>query len=88
MLLPVPLQLLLLLKRHSAYFHYQLANFLLGGEYKEWVQNLQHEDLAWLVEYLDDVRNQIAFPHPSLSACHVGSRYTFSRRSCVPGIPK
>ena len=46
----------------SSEFHDQLCNVLYGREYKECVQNLQHEDSAWLIDYLDKVRRHTAFP--------------------------
>jgi hypothetical protein len=55
MSLPNPLQQLHDLDRASPQFHEQLSSFLRGEEYQNAVPNLQGEDLAWLVEYLDSV---------------------------------
>ena len=48
--------------RSSSEFHDQLCNVLYGREYKLCVQSLQHEDLVWLIDYLDKVRRHAAFP--------------------------
>ena len=53
--LPDPLQQLHNLDRASPHFYEQLSDFLRGDEYQNAVPNLQGEDLAWLVEYLDSV---------------------------------
>ena len=50
-----PLQQLHDLDRTSPQFYEQLTNFLRGKEYRNVFPNLQNEDLAWLVEYLDNV---------------------------------
>ena len=50
-----PLQQLHGLDRASPQFHQHLGDFLRGNEYRNTVSNLQGEDLAWLVEYLDSV---------------------------------
>lgn len=41
--------------RASPDFHDQLNNVLYGEEYKQHVQGLNAEDMAWLVDYLDKV---------------------------------
>ena len=53
--LPDPLQQLRDLDRTSPHFYGQLSDFLRGDEYQNAVPNLQGEDLAWIVEYLDSV---------------------------------
>ena len=47
------------LDRSSPQFHDQLSNLLRGEEYRSSL-NLQGDDLAWLVEYLDTVGLRIA----------------------------
>ena len=47
------------LDRASPQFYEQLGSFLRGEEYQNAAPNLQGEDLAWLVEYLDSVSLQI-----------------------------
>jgi hypothetical protein len=64
---PPALQQLDLLDRSSPNFHDQLSNVLYGPEYKQCVQNLQGEDLVWLVDYLDKVRRHISLPHTPLN---------------------
>jgi len=68
-----PLQRLRDLDRTSPQFHKQLIDFLRGSEYRDVIQSLQNEDLAWVVEYLDSVSLQTVFPHPALRS-GVGSR--------------
>jgi len=52
-----------LLDRSSPDFDDQLSNVLYGEEYKRCVPNLEDDDLAWLVDYLDKVRRPIAIPN-------------------------
>jgi hypothetical protein len=47
------------LNRSSLRFHDQLSNILFGEEYNQCVPELQNDDLAWLVDYLDGVRRRI-----------------------------
>ena len=54
------------LDRSSSRFHDQLNDVLYGGEYRMYLPNLQDDDLAWLVDYLDEVRCRIVFPHSLL----------------------
>ena len=63
---PPALQQLHRLNRSSPDFHDQLSNVLYGEEYKQWVANLQGDDLIWLVDYLDKVRRCVPLPHSSL----------------------
>jgi len=63
--LPV-LQRLQSLDRSSPDFHDQFSNVLYGEEYMRYMSNLQHDDLVWLVEYLDKVRKPITLSHPLL----------------------
>ena len=48
------------------------------------MQNLQCDDLVWLVEYLDKVRRRAAFPALRLS--YVGSRWSRDLRSRFPEV--
>ena len=54
------------LSRSTSGFHDQLSDLFDGDEYKQCVPNLQGDDLAWLVDYLDKVRRRIIPPHPPL----------------------
>jgi hypothetical protein len=60
---PPALQRLHRLNRSLSGFHDQLSNALYGREYRQCVPNLQGDDLAWLVDYLDKVCCRIALPH-------------------------
>jgi hypothetical protein len=51
-----PLNRLRRLDRSSPKFHDQVSNILSGEEYKQWVPNIQGDDLVGLVDYLDKVR--------------------------------
>ena len=42
-------------------FHNQLTDFLRGNEYQDAAPSLQGEDLAWFVNYLDNVSSGTAF---------------------------
>ena len=68
MTLPSSLQKLHDLDRTSPHFDNQLINFLRGNEYKDAAPSLQGENLAWLVDYLDNVRFHLVFPRPALTA--------------------
>jgi len=50
----------------SSKFHDQLCNVLYGREYKQLVQNLQDDDLVWVVDYMDKVCRLITLPYPPL----------------------
>jgi len=60
------------LDRSLSGFHTQLCNGLNGEEYKKCVPNLEDDDSAWLVDYLDEVR-AASLPFPTLCLSHVGS---------------
>jgi len=47
------------LDRTSSQFHKRLSGLLRSEEYRSAVPNLQGEDLAWLVDYLESVSLQI-----------------------------
>ena len=57
-----PLERLSVLEISSADFPDQIAKLLCGEEYRQRVPTLQGEALAWLVEFLDDVRFRILYP--------------------------
>ena len=61
-----PLQQFRGLERASPYFYEHLKNILRGKEYQNILPKLQSEDLAWLVEYLDNVGLQITFLRAAL----------------------
>ena len=61
---PPALQGLRHLNRSSTNFHDQLNKILSGDEYQQCAQNLQGDDLVWLVDYLDKVRRRLALAHP------------------------
>jgi len=65
---PPALQQLRRLDRSSSDFPDQLSNVLYGEEYQKCVPNLQSDDLAWLVEYLDKVCRHVALPRPPLKS--------------------
>ena len=56
------LQQLYRLNRSSSEFHDQVSNILYGEEYQRCVQDLQGDDLEWVVDYLDKVRRRVALP--------------------------
>ena len=51
-----PLQQLRRLDQSSSEFPDQVSSILYGKEYRQWVPNLQSDDLVWFVDYLDEVR--------------------------------
>jgi len=61
------------LDRSLSGFHNQLSNVLYGEEYHQCVPNLQADELAWLVDYLDKVRHRATLSRPPAYA-GVGSR--------------
>ena len=65
---PNPLQRLRDLDRTSPYFHNRLTYFLRGNEYQDFAPNLQGEDLAWFVNYLDNVSLHTVSPYSMLTA--------------------
>ena len=60
------LQQLHQLDRSSPGFSDQLCNVLYGREYSQCTPNLQGDDMAWLVDYLDKVRRRVTLPYSSL----------------------
>lgn len=71
MIPPGPLQVLHDLDRTSPQFHKQLSDLLRGDEYRNVVPDLQDDDTAWLVEYLDNVSLQPSFPTPPTASVQV-----------------
>ena len=61
------LQRLRRLNKSSPGFHDQLYNVLDGKEYVQCVQDLQLDDVVWLVDYLDTVRCHVALSHSPLN---------------------
>ena len=57
------LQQLNRLNRSSPEFQDQLNNVIYGEEYRQCVQNLEGDDMVWLVDYLDKVRLHATSPH-------------------------
>jgi len=55
-----PLTRLRHLDTSSSTFQDQISNILYGEEYKQWIPNLQGDDLMGLVDYLDKVRRRIS----------------------------
>jgi len=55
------------LDRSSPGFHDQVCDILYGEDYQKCVPNLQGDDSAWLVEYLNEVRRHTPLPHPPLN---------------------
>lgn len=62
------LQRLHLLDKSLSGFQDQLSDALHGEEYWQCVQNLEGDDLAWLVEYLDKVPYPVTVPHLPLKS--------------------
>jgi len=67
-----PLQQLYDLDESSPRFYNQLRNIISGKEYRERVPHLWDDDLARLVEYLDNASLQTSLSH-SLFTVIVGS---------------
>ena len=55
------------LDRPSSGFPDQLSNILYGEDYTRCVPDLQGDDLAWLIDYLDNVRRRVPLLPPSSS---------------------
>ena len=82
-----PFQRLRDLDRTSPQFHKQLTNFFCGSVYQDALPYLRSKDLAWLVEYLNNVRLQVFFLHAALNSGIDSRRYFRSCNARVPGIP-
>lgn len=74
------------LDKGSPEFYKQLNDFLRGDEYRDALQDLQGEDLMWLVEYLGSVSLQIVSPKPVLSTGVGSHRYLRHYEYPTPGI--
>ena len=61
------LQQLRRLDRSSSELHDQLCNILYGKDYTRCVPDLQGDDLAWLIDYLDNVGRRVPLLPPSSS---------------------
>lgn len=68
---PGLLQVLRDLDGTSPQFHKQLSDILRGDEYRNVIPDLQGDDPAWLVEYLDNVSLQQPFPTPPTASTQV-----------------
>ena len=64
-----PLQKLHRLDASSPDFQDQLNNVLRGEEYVNCLPNLEDDDSAWLVDYLDKVSHRISLRHFHSSQC-------------------
>ena len=51
----------------SSGFHDQLSNILYGEDYARYMPGLQGNDLAWLADFLDNVRRRVPLLPPSSS---------------------
>jgi hypothetical protein len=58
MFLLTPLQQLRRLDKLSPKFPERLTDLINGQRYRNCIVGLQDEDVAWLVEFLDDVRSR------------------------------
>jgi len=72
------------LDRTSSQFHKRLSGLLHSEAYRSAVPNLQGEELAWLVDYLESVSIQTISPK-SVPNTVVGSGVYF--KSCEPRVP-
>jgi len=55
-----PLKQLRGLDKSSSKFHEQVSDILYGEEYKQWVPELQGDDLVGFVDYLNQVRHPVS----------------------------
>ena len=80
-------QQLSFLDKTSPQFQQQLGNFFRGNFYRTIFPSLQSESLAWIVEYLDNVRIETALLRAGFDIIvTVASRRHFrSRESRIPG---
>jgi len=72
------------LDRTSSQFHKRLSGLLRSEAYRSAVPNLEGEDLAWLVDYLESVSIQ-SIPPKSAPNTVLGSDVYF--KSCEPRVP-
>ncbi|KAF9644879.1 kinase-like protein [Thelephora ganbajun] len=78
------LQKLYSLDRSLSGFHNQLSNVLYGEEYTRCVANLQGDDLVWLVDYLDNVLDDLTPFSPAFRKCLRGLRSICKTRAILP----
>ena len=71
------------LDRTSPGFRNQLTDFLHGNEYQDAAPSLQGEDLAWFVNYLDNVRLLTVSLRSTLTVCTGPLRYLRSQHCSV-----
>ena len=67
------LQQLRHLDRSSSGFHDQLSDILYGEDYARCIPDLQGDDLAWLVDHLDEVCYRIAPIRLYLNQCRLST---------------
>ena len=72
------------LDRTSSQFHKRLSGLLRSEAYRSAVPNLQDEDVAWLVDYLESVSLQTISPKSAPNTV-LGSDVYF--KSCKPRVP-
>ena len=83
-----PLQSLRNLDRTSPHFHNQLIDLLRGNEYRDAIPSLEGEDLAWLVNHLDDVSLHNVSPHPTFTAGTDPLRHLRSQQCPISGATR
>ena len=54
------------LDKSSVDFGSQLHDIISGNEYVQCEKNLEHGDLVWLIDYLDEVCLHVPLPHSQL----------------------
>ena len=74
------------LDRTSSQFHKRLSGLLRSEGYRSAVPNLQGEDLAWLVDYLESVSLQTISLTFLPNAVLGSDVYLKPREPCIPGI--
>jgi len=72
------------LDRSSSGFHDQVCTVLYEEEYRKCIPDLQGDESAWLVEYLDEVRRHVALPYSAQVI--TGSRWYRPLRSRFPKV--
>ena len=72
------------LNRTSPGFHDQVCNALYEEGYQKSMPGLQGDDLAWLVEYLNEVCRYVPLSHSAQTIA--GSRWPRSLRSHFPKV--
>lgn len=67
--------------KSSPDFHDRLCSLFYGEEYVQCAPHFQHNDVVWLVDYLDTVRRYITFPIP----CSTQRRFSMVSILPAPG---